>query len=318
MLLDTATPYRPPGRRDAAAPFRDWLTMSGRSLRMSRRNIEGLMTSVAAAGVLMLIFVYLFGGAIHTGTAYVTYVVPGVLVCCARIRLRDDCRERVPDMTTGIIDRFRSMDVSGAAVLAGHVVASVARNAVSTALVLGVALLIGFRPHAMPFAGSPPPASCCCSFSPSPGCPPQSACFAKSPEAANGFTFLAQFLPYPSSAFVPIPTMPIWIRGFAPYQPVTPVIQSIRGLLLVSRSARSLAGPGLVRRHTGCLYRAGRPALPAPHHIGCWVRRYLDAAGSPPDRLPHSPTGSIVRRVPTAPLLDERPYSRYGRQSCDH
>ncbi len=148
-LLDTVTLTAHPTRtRTSAAPIRDWLTMSGRSLRMSRRNIEGLMTSVALPVLLMLIFVYLFGGAINTGTAYVTYVVPGVLVLCAGFGSAMTAVSVCNDMTTGVIDRFRSMDVSGAAVVGGHVVASVVRNAVSTALVLGVALLIGFRPHA--------------------------------------------------------------------------------------------------------------------------------------------------------------------------
>jgi ABC-2 type transport system permease protein len=232
-LLDTATLIAHPTRaRTPAAPFRDWLTMSGRSLRMSRRNIEGLMTSVALPVLLMLIFVYLFGGAINTGTAYVTYVVPGVLVLCAGFGSAMTAVSVCSDMTTGVIDRFRSMDVSGAAVVGGHVVASVVRNAVSTALVLGVALLIGFRPHA-DVVGWLAAAGILLLFilaiswlSAAVGL------FAKSPEGASGFTFLLSFLPYPSSAFVPIRTMPIWLHGFASDQPVTPVIQSIRGYLL--------------------------------------------------------------------------------------
>jgi ABC-2 type transport system permease protein len=232
-LLDTATLTAPPTRtRTSAAPIRDWLIMSGRSLRMSRRNIEGLMTSVALPVLLMLIFVYLFGGAINTGSAYVTYVVPGVLVLCAGFGSAMTAVSVCNDMPTGVIDRFRSMDVSGAAVVGGHVVASVVRNAVSTALVLGVALLIGFRPHAGVVAWLAAAGILLLFILAISWLSAAVGLFAKSPDGASGFTFLLSFLPYPSSAFVPIRTMPIWLHGFASDQPVTPVIQSIRGYLL--------------------------------------------------------------------------------------
>jgi ABC-2 type transport system permease protein len=232
-LLDrVALTTRQVGARNAAAPIRDWLTMSGRSLRMSRRNIEGLMMSVALPVLLMLIFVYLFGGAINTGTAYVTYVVPGVLVLCAGFGSAMTAVSVCNDMTTGVIDRFRSMDVSGAAVLGGHVVASVVRNAVSTALVLGVALLIGFRPHVDVVAWLAAAGILLMFILAISWLSAAVGLFAKSPEGASGFTFLLSFLPYPSSAFVPIRTMPIWLHGFASDQPVTPVIQSIRGYFL--------------------------------------------------------------------------------------
>src|SRR5580700_2498228 len=232
-LLDRAALTARPARTPLlGAPVRDLLTMSGRSLRMSRRNIEGLMTSVALPVLLMLIFVYLFGGAINTGTAYVTYVVPGVLVLCAGFGSAMTAVSVCNDMTTGVIDRFRSMDVSGAAVLGGHVVASVVRNAVSTALVLGVALLIGFRPHTDPAAWLAAAGILLMFILAISWLSAAVGLFAKSPEGASGFTFLLSFLPYPSSAFVPIKTMPVWLHGFASDQPVTPVIQSIRGYLL--------------------------------------------------------------------------------------
>src|SRR5215475_2313581 len=123
-------------------------TMIGRSLRMSRRNVDSLITSLMLPVMLMLLFVYLFGGAIQTGTKYVTYVVPGVILLCAGFGAASTAVTVAQDMTGGVMDRFRSMDIGGASVLCGHVVASLARNAVSTALVFGVALLIGFRPHA--------------------------------------------------------------------------------------------------------------------------------------------------------------------------
>jgi ABC-2 type transport system permease protein len=206
--------------------------MSGRCLRLTRRNIEGLTTSVMLPVLLMLIFVYLFGGAINTGTGYVTYVVPGVLVLCAGFGSASTAVTVSSDMSTGIVDRFRSMDIGGAAVLGGHVVASVVRNAVSTVLVLGVALLIGFRPHAglgQWLAGGAILLLFIVAIS---WLSAAVGLIARSPEGASGFTFLLTFLPYPSSAFVPISTMPAWIHGFATNQPVTPVVESIRGFLL--------------------------------------------------------------------------------------
>ena len=135
-------------------------------------------------------------------------------------------------MNGGIIDRFRSMDVAGAAVLAGHVAASVVRNLASTVLVFGVAFLIGFRPSAGPLdwlaaAGVLLLFILAISWLSAARRPA-----GRSPEAASGFTFLVMFLPYASSAFVPIDTMPGWLHGFAGHQPVTPVIETLRGLLL--------------------------------------------------------------------------------------
>ena len=111
--------------------------MAGRCVRLSMRQIDALITSLALPVLLMLMFVYLFGGAIETGGDYVTYVVPGVILLCAGFGSATTAVTVSQDMTGGIVDRLRSMDVGGPAVLAGHVAASVVRNAASTALVLG-------------------------------------------------------------------------------------------------------------------------------------------------------------------------------------
>jgi ABC-2 type transport system permease protein len=212
--------------------FADSRTMIGRSLRLTSRNAEALMMSMLLPIMLMLVFVYLFGGAIDTGTAYVTYVTPGIILLCAGFGASMTAVSVSKDMTGGIIDRFRSRDIGGAAILAGHVAASVARNLTSTALVFGVAFLIGFRPAAgavdwlaalgilLAFVVAISWLSAAAGL------------LAKSPEGANGFTFVVMFVPYASSAFVPVDTMPSWIRGFAENQPITPVIESLRGLLL--------------------------------------------------------------------------------------
>jgi ABC-2 type transport system permease protein len=196
------------------------------------RNVEALLTALMLPIILMLLFVYLFGGAINTGTDYVQYVVPGVILLCAGFGSALTAVSVSHDMTGGIMDRFRSLDLGGVPLLTGHVIASVMRNIVSTVLVLGVAFLIGFRPEAglLDWAAA---AGCLLLFvlaiswfSAAIGL------LASSPESANGVSFLVMFLPYASSAFVPIDTMPSWIQGFARYQPITPVIETLRGLLL--------------------------------------------------------------------------------------
>ena len=98
--------------------------------------------------VLMLLFVYVFGGALNTGGAYVDYVVPGLIVLCAGFGAGTTAVAVATDMTNGIVDRFRSMPVMGSSILLGHIVASLARNIVATTLVIGVGLAIGWRPTA--------------------------------------------------------------------------------------------------------------------------------------------------------------------------
>jgi ABC-2 type transport system permease protein len=210
----------------------DTATMIGRSVRLSRRQLDALLTSIMLPVMLMLLFVYLFGGAINTGTRYVTYVVPGVILLCAGFGAANTAVWVSQDLKGGIVDRLRSMGVGGGAILTGHVVASVLRNLVSTGLVVGVAFLIGFRPHAdaphwlaatgvlLLFVLGISWLSAAMGL------------VAGSAEAASGFTFLVIFLPYPSSAFVPIDTMPRWLQAFARNQPCTPVIETIRGMLL--------------------------------------------------------------------------------------
>jgi ABC-2 type transport system permease protein len=211
----------------------DAATMTGRCLRLSRRNVEVLLTSLMLPVMLMLLFVYLFGGAIDTGDAkYVTYVVPGVLLLCAGYGASVTAVSVSHDLTGGIVDRLRSLDVSGAAVLAGHVAASVSRNAVSTLLVLGVGVAIGFRPDASMLEWAGAVGVLLLFVVALSWISAVIGLLAKSAEGANGFTFFVMFLPYPSSAFVPIHSMPSWIQGFATHQPITPVTETIRALLL--------------------------------------------------------------------------------------
>jgi ABC-2 type transport system permease protein len=135
-------------------------------------------------------------------------------------------------MAGGIIDRFRSLDVPGVALLAGHVIASLLRNVVSTVLVGAVAFAIGFRPHAS-VAGLAAALGVLLLFVAAVSW--LAAAFGllvSAPEAANSAMFFLMFFSYASSAFVPVRTMPWWLRGFARHQPATPVTETIRGLLL--------------------------------------------------------------------------------------
>jgi ABC-2 type transport system permease protein len=209
----------------------DNLTMIGRSVRLTRRNTETLIMSVALPLLMMLLFVYVFGGAINTGTAYIDYVVPGIVLLCTGYGAASTAMAVADDMTTGMIDRLRTLPIRSSAVLTGHVVASVVRNAMSTTIVVTAAVLMGFRPRATFgdwllaiglvllyvlalswFAAG-------------------LGVIAKSVESASALSFVMLFLPYLSSAFVPPQTMPGFLRDISEHQPITPVIETVRGLL---------------------------------------------------------------------------------------
>jgi len=208
------------------------LTLIGRGVRMSARNVEALLMAVMLPVLLMLLFVYVFGGAISGGTGYVNYVVPGIVILCAGFGASTTAVSVTRDMVEGMIDRIRSMPVVSSAVLTGHVVASVARNMVAMAIVVGVALLIGWRPSAGVadwFAAVGFLALFMVSLS---WLAAWLGLVVKSVDAAGGSTFAITFLPYVSSAFVPVDTLPSWLRGVAEHQPITPIVETTRGLLM--------------------------------------------------------------------------------------
>ena len=126
--------------------FSDAVTMMDRSIRLARRNVETLFASILLPLMMMTLFVYVFGGAINTGTEYINYVVPGILLLPTGYGATSTAMAVADDMNTGMIDRLRSLPIRSFAVLTGHVTASVTRNAASTALVILAALAMGFRP----------------------------------------------------------------------------------------------------------------------------------------------------------------------------
>ena len=237
------------------------LTMAGRSLRLSTRSPDALLTALLLPVMLMVVFVYLFGGAVRIGTSYVDYVVPGVLLLCAVTGASTTAVTVCQDMTGGIIDRFRSLDVPGTSVLAGHVTASLLRNIASTALVVAVAFGIGFRPHASVASFAAALGVLLLFVAAVSWLAAAFGLAVSAPEAANGAMFFLMFLCYPSSAFVPVGTMPWWLRGFAGHQPVTPVTETIRGLLLGQPVGAHL-GTALAWCGGGTGRRRGRPRPP--------------------------------------------------------
>lgn len=209
----------------------DSTTMIGRSMRLSRRNVEALLMAVLLPVVLMVLFVYVFGGAIRSGTDYLNYVVPGIILLCVGFGAGATAVSVCADMTSGVIDRFGSLPIARSAMLTGHVVASVARNAFSALIVLGVAVAMGFRPTAGPVEWLAAAGMLALFVTAMSWLCALLGMLAGSPEAANGYTFMIMFLPYPSSAFVPTDSMPSWLQAFARNQPITSVIETVRGLL---------------------------------------------------------------------------------------
>lgn len=234
-MTTTLTPAAPE-RADVRPPtggwaLRDTVAMIDRCLRRSLRMPDTLIIGVALPIILMLLFVYVFGGAIQTGQSYVDYVVPGIILLTTGYGAATTAVTVASDMTGGLMNRFRTLPVRPVAALTGHVVESVVRNTVSTILVVAVAFAAGFRPTAgltewLGVAGIVLLYVLALTWI--------SVCIglvASGPEAANGFTFGIMFLPYVSSAFVPPESMPRVLEVIATYQPVTPVTDTVRAWL---------------------------------------------------------------------------------------
>ncbi|WP_078382445.1 ABC transporter permease [Sutcliffiella halmapala] len=210
----------------------DGWVMFRRNLKHIFRNPESLMVSIFLPVMMMLLFVFVFGGAIQTGTEYVNYIVPGIIITCVGYGSSMTAMSVTQDMVGGLFDRFRSMPIHPSSLLVGHVAGSFVRNMISTTLVILVAVLVGFRPNA--------------SFIEWLGALGLLSLFllsiswlsvifgllAKNIETASAFSFIIMFAPYISSAFVPTETMPSWLHAFAENQPMTPLIDTLRGLLI--------------------------------------------------------------------------------------
>jgi ABC-2 type transport system permease protein len=181
--------------------------------------------------VLLLLFVYVIGGAFDVGVRYIDYATPGIIVLAICYGLSATSTAVNSDMTKGIINRFKVMDISRGAVLTGHVIASMLRSLVAIAAIIGVAFLMGFRPSANfpDWLGAIGLIVLAC-FAAS-WLTVALGLFAKTPESAGMATVPLILLPFLSSAIVPVATMAAGVRQFAEYQPFTPIIETLRGLL---------------------------------------------------------------------------------------
>lgn len=231
VLASGRAPSRGTGPRQLAA---DSATLARRSVHLAMRRPDAMLTALLMPVMLMLIFGYLFGGAISVsipGVSYATYLAPGVVLTSVMLGASTTAVGVSGDVTQHIIDRFRALDVNGAAFIAGHVAASTARNALSAALVFAVAIPMGLRSSATPLAWLAAAGLIILLILALSWLTALGGLLVSSPDAASSFTFFLMLIPFTSSAFVPIDTMPHWLRAFARNQPATPVIDSIRSLL---------------------------------------------------------------------------------------
>jgi len=212
--------------------LRDTSILLKRSLRHILRSPDTIITVAVMPIAFMLLFVYVFGGAIETGTNnYVNYLLPGILLISIATGTSYTAFRIFTDMQKGILARFNSMPISRSAILWGHVLTSLVSNALSVTIIVIVALLMGFRSSAsisewLAVIGILALFTLALTWlAVIPGLK------AKSIDGASAFSYPLIFLPFISSAFVPTDTMPTAVRVFAENQPVTAIVDSIRSLL---------------------------------------------------------------------------------------
>lgn len=212
--------------------FSDMSVMLGRSMRHIVRSMDTILTVCITPIAMMLLFVYVFGGAIETGADnYVNYLLPGILLMAIASGVAYVAYRLFIDKQRGIIERFNSMPIARSAVLWGHVLTSVVSNILSVAVIILVALLMGFRSPAgilawLAVAGILVLFTLALTWVAA-----IAGLSAKTLEGASAFSYPLIFLPFISSAFVPTDSMPKAVRVFAENQPVTPIVEAIRNLL---------------------------------------------------------------------------------------
>ncbi|MBS5305426.1 MULTISPECIES: ABC transporter permease [Clostridium] len=212
--------------------FKDMSVMFGRSMRHIFRSMDTIITVCITPIAMMLLFVYVFGGAIQTDTEnYVNYLLPGIMLMAIGSGIAYVAYRLFIDKERGIFERFHSMPIARSTVLWGHVLTSLISNGISVIVIILVALLIGFRSSAgildwlavfgvlSVFTLSLTWIAIIAGLA------------AKTPDGAGAFSYPIIFLPFISSAFVPTDTMPSVVRAFAENQPVTPIVEAIRNLL---------------------------------------------------------------------------------------
>ncbi|MBY8863172.1 ABC transporter permease [Nocardia sp. CA2R105] len=232
--------------------FGDTVVLLGRSLRHITRSVDTIITTIVMPIAFLLLFTYVFGGAINTGTsgshAYVKYLLPGILLMTVASGIAYTAFRLYEDKSNGIFERLQSMPIARSSVLWAHVLTSVVANVISLAVVLAVALLMGFRSSAgisawLAVAGILILFTLALTWiAIIPGLT------ASTPDGASAFSYPLIFLPFLSSAFVPTHTMPGPVRAFAEHQPVTSIVNTLRNLF-----AQQPVGTGVWTALAWCL-----------------------------------------------------------------
>ena len=210
----------------------DTSVLLGRSLRHVTRSLDTIITTAIMPIAFLLLFVFVFGGAIETGSdSYVNYLLPGILLITIASGIAYTAFRLFLDLQSGIFERFQSMPIARSSVLWAHVLTSLVANLISLGVVVLAALLIGFRSGAgvlawLAVAGILVLFTLALTWiAVIPGL------LAKSADGASAFSYPLIFLPFISSAFVPTASMPGPVRAFAEHQPVTAIVDALRALL---------------------------------------------------------------------------------------
>ena len=212
--------------------FSDLGVMLGRSMRHIFRSMDTIITVTLMPIAFMLLFVYVFGGAIQAGTDnYVNYLLPGILLMAISSGIAYTAYRLFLDLQRGIFERFHSMPIARSAALWGHVLTSLVSNAISVAVIILAALIMGFRSSAgilswLAVIGILALFTLALTWIAA-----VAGLSAKTVDGASAFSYPLMFLPFISSAFVPTQSMPAGVRAFAENQPVTSIVNAIRALL---------------------------------------------------------------------------------------
>lgn len=210
----------------------DTAVLTGRSLRHILRSPDTILTTAVTPIALMLIFVFVFGGAIDTGSneSYINYLLPGILLITIASGIAYTAYRLFLDLQGGIFERFQSMPIARSGALWGHVLTSLISNLISVAIVTGVALIMGFRTGASVGAWLAVAGVLILFTLTLTWIAVIAGLSAKTVDGASAFSYPLIFLPFISSAFVPTDTMPGPVAWFAEHQPVTSVVNTIRAL----------------------------------------------------------------------------------------
>ncbi|OCG74432.1 ABC transporter permease [Microbacterium sediminis] len=210
----------------------DTAALTGRSMRHILRSPDTIITTAVTPIAIMLLFVFVFGGAIQTpgDQSYIDYMLPGILLITIASGIAYTAYRLFLDLQGGLFERFRSMPIARSSVLWSHVLTSVVANLVSVALVIGVALLMGFRTGASVLAWLGVAGILALFTLALTWVAVIAGLSAKSVEGASAFSYPLIFLPFISSAFAPTDSMPGPVRWFAENQPVTSIVNTIRSL----------------------------------------------------------------------------------------